>query len=119
MSFALIFLPFIFQDGSANIKLLAFLFQSLQKNSDLPDQTGGYLQDSFRINTIIPFTEEVTHNLHILDTKVEQEKASSFIIREPSTLNYNDLTINWKYKLANYNTKTTIQIKKYWSFFPR
>ena len=85
MSFALIFLPFIIQDVSANIKL-AFLFQSLQKNSDLPDQNGAYLQDSFRINTIIPFTEEVIKNLHNLDTKMEHEKASSFIIREPSTL---------------------------------
>ena len=84
MSFALIFLPFIVQDVSANIKL-AFLFQSLQKNSDLPDQTGAYLQDSFRINTIIPFTEEVIKNLHVLDTKITEEKASSFIIREPST----------------------------------
>ena len=85
MSFALIFLPFIVQDVSANIKL-AFLFQSLQKNSDLPDQTGAYLQDSFRINTIIPFTEEVIKNLHVLDTKIIEEKASSFLIREPSTL---------------------------------
>ena len=85
MALALIILPFIMQQAGANIKL-AFLFQSLQKNSDLPDQTGAYLQDSFRVNTIIPFTDEVIRTLHALDQKIEGEKSSSFIIREPSTL---------------------------------
>ena len=81
-----VFVTYALQVVSSDFKL-AFLFSSLQKNSKLGEQKGDYLQDSFRLNTLIPFTEEIIKSLQQIENRFNTNDSYSFIIRFPSKIN--------------------------------
>ena len=49
---------------------MSLFFSSLQTKSDLPKQSGAYLQDSFREEVIAPFSRAVVLTLSEMDSRL-------------------------------------------------
>ena len=60
---------------------VSLFFSSLQKDSQLPAQTGDYLKDSFRVETLAPFANAVVDGFSEHERRINDLEYTNLLFR--------------------------------------